>query len=88
MLLASKEGREASQALLQFGGLGCSLAATVALFSWLGSLLDQRLGSAPAGLCVGCLVGAAAGLYKLIRDVVALSEEPPGAADQDPDARA
>ena len=40
MLLASKEGREASQALLQFGGLGCSLAATVALFSFIGAWKD------------------------------------------------
>ncbi len=75
MLLASKEGREAAQALAEFSGLGCSLAAAVALFSWFGYGLDRWLGSEPVGLISMCLLGAALGLYKVVRDVTRRSDE-------------
>lgn len=75
MLLSSPEGREASQALMQFSGLGCSLAAGVALFSWFGYWLDRRAGTEPYGLIVMCLLGATLGLYKVIRDVIRISDE-------------
>ncbi len=74
MLLASKEGRDASQALMQFSGLGCSLAAGVAFFSWLGYRLDQHFGTEPVWLATLCLLGAAGGLYKVTRDVIRWSE--------------
>ena len=68
-MLSSKEGRDAAGALMQFGGLGVTLALGVALFTWLGSLVDRQWGTTPVGLAGGCLLGAALGLYKVIRDV-------------------
>lgn len=74
MLLASKEGREAAQALAEFSGLGCSLAAGVAVFSWFGYQVDRWLDTAPAGLIVMCLMGAGLSLYKVVRDVTRWSD--------------
>ncbi len=74
-MIGSDDAREASQAVVRFGSLGCSLAAGVALFAGLGWWLDERLGTAPVWLAVMCLVGAAVSLYKLIRDVMRLSGE-------------
>jgi len=75
MLLASKEGRDAAEALAEFSGLGCSLAAGVAVFSWFGYQLDAWLGTEPAGLIGMCLLGSALSLYKVIRDVTRRSDE-------------
>ena len=60
---------------MQFSGLGCSLAAGIALFSWIGYRVDERLGTDPAGLIIMCLLGAALGLYKVVRDVTRWSDE-------------
>ncbi|NUP98297.1 MAG: AtpZ/AtpI family protein [Armatimonadetes bacterium] len=75
MLLGTKEGRDASRALMQFSGLGCSLAAGVALFSGIGYALDQRFGTSPVWLAVLCLLGAGLSLYKVVRDVTRWSAE-------------
>lgn len=69
MLFGTSEGREATRALAQYGGLGISLSLGVALFWYLGYRLDLRLGTTPIWQAVWCLFGAAAGLYKLVRDV-------------------
>ena len=69
----SDDAREASQALAQYGSLGCSLAAGVAVFAGVGWWLDEQLGTAPVCLSVLCLLGAAGSLGKLIRDVSRLN---------------
>lgn len=74
-MFASKEGQEAARALAKFSGLGCSLAAGVAFFAWVGYQLDRWWGTAPVGLAVMCLVGAGLGLYKVVRDVIRWSAE-------------
>lgn len=70
MLGSSKEGRDAAQALGRYGSLGFSLAAGILLFSLLGAKIDAKFDCAPLGLAVGCLLGGALGLYKLVRDVI------------------
>jgi F0F1-type ATP synthase assembly protein I len=70
-----KEARDASRALAQFGALGFTLALGVALFAGCGWWLDQRLGTAPVMLAVWCLLGAAASLYKAVRDVQRLAAD-------------
>ncbi|MBI2301503.1 MAG: AtpZ/AtpI family protein [Armatimonadetes bacterium] len=69
MWFGSKEGREASRALAQFGSLGVALALSVAFFAWVGLALDRRFGTEPVGVAVMSLLGSAAALYKVIRDV-------------------
>lgn len=62
-------------ALGRFGSLGITLALGVAFFVWLGSLIDQRFGTAPWGVAGLGLLGAVASLVKLVRDVQRLSAE-------------
>lgn len=74
MLFGSSEGREASRALAQFGGLGISLSLGVVLFWYLGYRLDLWLQTTPVLQAMGCLVGAAVALYKLVHDVTRWSD--------------
>lgn len=69
MLFNSEEGRDASRALAQFGSMGIALALGVVAFWWIGSLIDRRLGCEPIAQVLMCLLGSAAALYKLVRDV-------------------
>jgi F0F1-type ATP synthase assembly protein I len=95
-VFSTKEGREASRALAQFGSMGITLALGVALFAGLGWWLDQKLGTEPVALASLCLLGAVLSLVKVVRDVQRWSDETePGAgpeqarrtaADDDPPA--
>ena len=67
--------REAMRALGQFGGLGFSLVAGVALFAAAGLWLDQRCGCSPVGVASLGLLGAVLSLVKLVRDVQAHSKD-------------
>lgn len=51
-------------------GLGLTMAASTALFLYLGSLVDRRLGTEPWLTLVGAFVGAAAGFYYMYRHLV------------------
>lgn len=76
----SEPGDESSSTASQlgrYGGHGLALGLAVALFAWLGNLLDERLGTSPLFVLVGGGLGFAGGLYRLLRD---LAHEPP----QDP----
>ncbi len=56
--------------LLQAASLGIEMAAAVFVGAGIGYLLDSRLGSAPWGLSLGVVLGAAAGflnIYKIMR---------------------
>jgi len=63
------------RALGQFGSLGFTLVAGVALFAAAGMWLDRRLGSAPLGVAGLSLLGAALSLIKLVRDVQRQSDD-------------
>ena len=63
------------RALAQFGGLGFSLVAGVALFAAAGLWVDQRLGCSPIGVATLGLLGALLSLVKLVRDVQANTKD-------------
>jgi F0F1-type ATP synthase assembly protein I len=67
-MMDPREAAGAGRALIQVGGMGITLALGVILFTAAGNWLDQRLGTSPALLMVGCLVGGALSLYKAVRD--------------------
>jgi len=51
--------------------IGLQFALSIALGAWGGNWIDTRFGTAPYGIMVGLLLGAAAGfrdLYRLARD--------------------
>ena len=72
--LAGELGRHA--------GHGLTLAAATALFAWLGSLADERLGTGPLLVVVGAFVGFGAGFYSMYRQLVA-GQESDGDAGKD-----
>jgi ATP synthase protein I len=47
--------------------IGVDLACTTIGGFWLGRLIDRWLGSAPAFLIAGVLVGLAAGIYSIMK---------------------
>lgn len=54
-------------------GLGTELAASIAGGALLGWWIDRELGTAPRGLAIAAGVGAAGGLYNLIRQALRAS---------------
>ena len=73
--LAGELGRHA--------GHGLTLAAATALFAWLGTLADERLGTEPLLVVVGALVGFGAGFYSMYRQLVGEQGSPGDAGDGD-----
>lgn len=63
----------------RYAGHGLTIALSTALFAWLGSWADERLGTAPALVLVGVFVGFGAGFYSMMRDLGAA-----GAGDDEP----
>lgn len=59
----------------RYGGHGITLGLAVALFAWLGTLLDERLGTTPLFVLLGTFLGFGAGFYRLIRDLTVDSED-------------
>lgn len=53
----------------RYGGYGITLGLAVALFAWLGTLLDERLGTEPLFVLLGTFLGFGAGLYRMIHDL-------------------
>ena len=65
-------GEEPSSNASQIGrysGYGLTLGLAVALFAWLGTLLDERLGTKPLFVLLGTFLGFGAALYRMIRDL-------------------
>jgi len=56
--------------LARFSGHGLTLAMATGFFLFLGWMLDQRLGSIPLFTILGALLGAAAGFYRIIRELI------------------
>ncbi len=46
-------------------GHGITIAASAALFAWLGTLLDERLGTRPLFVILGAFLGFGAGFYSM-----------------------
>lgn len=61
----------------RYGGHGITLGLAVALFAWLGTLLDERLGTKPLFVLLGAFLGFGAGFYRLIRDLAVDSNDEP-----------
>ena len=57
--------KDALLASSEFLGHGMALAASVALFGWIGWEIGERVGSPSLLMLVGVLVGGAAGFYHL-----------------------
>lgn len=57
-VLASELGR--------YAGHGLTIALSTALFAWLGSWADDRLGTEPALVLVGVFLGFGAGFYSML----------------------
>lgn len=73
-------GEEPSSSASQIGrysGYGLTLGLAVALFAWLGTLLDERLGTKPLFVLLGTFLGFGAGLYRMLRDLGG-PQDPPG----------
>jgi ATP synthase protein I len=69
-----REGKEESslQGVARYSGHGLTLAAAVGLFLLAGWWLDGRIGTAPLFTILGALVGATAGFYHLIKQLLLL----------------
>ena len=51
-------------------GYGMTIAASAALFAWLGTLVDERLGTRPLFVLLGAFLGFGAGFYSMYRRLV------------------
>lgn len=54
----------------ELAGLGLTLGLATALFAWLGSLLDEWLGTSPAFVLLGTFVGFGGGFYSVYARLV------------------
>lgn len=66
----------------QYLGHGMAIAASVALFGWVGSWVGRRIGAEDGLTLVGMLFGGAAGFYSMyLQLVVRPREEAKGSGD-------
>lgn len=76
-------GSESARQLGELAGFGLTMALATALFAWLGSLLDDRLGTKPLFVLVGAFVGFGAGFYSMYSRLVLRGREPDRAPRSD-----
>ena len=50
---------------LKLSSIGFQIAGSLALFGWIGDLIDNRFDSNPTFLIVGLIFGATASLYQI-----------------------
>ena len=68
----------------RYAGFGLTIGLATALFAWLGTLLDEWLGTEPAFVLLGAFLGFGAGFYSMYwRLVLAADEEGEMPADRD-----
>jgi F0F1-type ATP synthase assembly protein I len=60
----------------RYGGYGITLGLAVALFAWLGTLLDARWGTKPLFVLLGTFAGFGAGMYRMLRDLSGSQDAP------------
>ncbi len=53
----------------RYAGHGLTMALSTALFAWLGSWADGRLGTGPVFVVAGVFVGFGAGFYSMMRQL-------------------
>lgn len=75
---AEERGSEVVRASSQFLGHGMTLAASVALFGWVGFKVGTRIGAESLLMILGMLLGGAAGSYNLYVQVVIRPREEQG----------
>lgn len=66
-LLAAARGEKRSGSEGSMAGLGIQFVITVMVFLFLGQWLDRRLGTTPWLLLLGVLLGAALGMWNMVR---------------------
>lgn len=66
-LLAAARGDKRSSSEGSMAGLGIQFVITVMAFLFLGQWLDRRLGTIPWLLLLGVLLGAALGMWNMVR---------------------
>ncbi len=49
----------------QYAGYGLTMALATALFAWLGSLLDEAIGTEPVFVLLGAFLGFGGGFYSM-----------------------
>jgi len=54
----------------RFGGHGLTLGVAIALFAWIGSMLDKRFHTEPLFVLLGTFTGFGAGFYSMYRHLV------------------
>lgn len=62
-------------ALARFSGHGLTLAVSTGMFLFLGWWVDGKLGTTPVLTILGAMLGAAAGFYSLLRDLMIRQED-------------
>jgi hypothetical protein len=65
-------------ALARFSGHGLTLAISTGMFLFLGWWVDGRLGTTPILTILGAFLGAGAGFYSLLRDLMIRPEDEGG----------
>ena len=68
----------------RFGGHGLTLGVAIALFAWIGSMLDKRFHTEPLFVLLGTFTGFGAGFYSMYRH---LMPDGGGHVDTDDDGR-
>ncbi|MGH7540109.1 MAG: AtpZ/AtpI family protein [Gemmatimonadota bacterium] len=71
----------------ELAGYGLTIGLASALFAWLGSLADDRLGTTPLFVLTGAFVGFGAGFYSMYWRLVLRrpGDDPKGAANGEDD---
>lgn len=64
-----RESTGSASQIGRYGGYGITLGLAIALFAWLGTLLDAKLGTKPLFVLVGTFVGFGGGFYRMVRDL-------------------
>lgn len=72
-----REPSGSASQIAKYSGHGLTLAVAVALFAWLGTLVDARFGTEPLFVLLGTFVGFGASFYRMYRDLV-MSDETDG----------
>ena len=80
-----ERGREVVRASSQFLGHGMTMAASAALFGWVGSEIGSRVGAEEILTLLGVLLGGAAGFYSMYVRLVIRPREERGKEESDDD---